>query len=367
MPQAASPCDILITGTGNLAERMVCDIATTAPKPLRITIAGRDVERERMEWLRVAGNSRAAIMSRPVYFETDEIDWSSPETIAETIRRWQPKLVIHAASVQSAAVVYDTVTDWGKLVKIGGLSATVVFQSLLSSRIGKAIGMAAPDALFCNCCYPDLTNSVLKGMGLPVVCGFGNIEILAVAFAGEAGIRERGRVRLLAHHQHLYPFRGPADERKRRPPRVWIDGTEIDDVYPRFRRVRLTREPAIPISGCTSVPVIFALSGLSDYVGHVPGANGRPGGYPVTIKNRQIALDLPEGVTEEEATAFNVGFELENGLTVDEAGNLRYHGPLLKALEGYSPELAAGFNVRDLETVYPEMERLRERLTAGAR
>ncbi len=364
MAERPAPCDILITGTGNLAERMVCDIATTAPKPLRITIAARPVERERLEWLRVAGNSRAAIMSRPVYYETDEVDWSSPENIAETIRRWQPKLVIHAASVQSAGVVYDRVTQWGKVVKVGGLSATVVFQSLLSSRIGKAIQMAAPDALFCNCCYPDLTNGVLKGIGLPVVCGFGNIEILAVAFAGELGIRERGRVRLLAHHQHLYPFRGPAEERTRRPPRVWIDGKEIDDVYPRFKRVRLTREPAIPISGCTGVPVIYALSGLTDYVGHVPGPYGRPGGYPVTIKDRRIALDLPAGVTEQDAIAFNVAFELENGLTVDDAGNLRYHGPLHETLKGYSPELAAGFNVRDIEKAYPEMEKLREKLTA---
>ena len=142
---------------------------------------------------------------------------------------------------------------------------------------------------------------------------------------------------------------------------MWIEGKEIDDVYERFSRVRLTKGPAIPISGCTVMPIILGLAGHRDYVGHVTGPHGLPGGYPVTIKNRNLELDLPKGIGRDEAIAWNRRYEEENGLTVDD-GRVVYHGRLRDELARHSPDLAKGFQVRDLEQVFVEMMALRARL-----
>ena len=356
-------CDVLITGTGNFAKRITNDIALTAAKPIRITFAARQAEEGwQMEWLRQSGNARAAIAERPVFYDTTFINWESPESIAKTITACNPDVIVHAASVQPSKVVVDRKSEWGRLVAIGSFSATVVIQALLGSRLGKAMALVGSKAVFMNCCYPDATNVVLKAMGYPVVCGGGNIEILASVFAGELGIRERGPIQVLAHHQNLKPFRGPAEERASKPPpRVWIDGKEIDDVYQRFSRVRLTKGPAIPISGCTAVPIVLALAGHRDYVGHLTGPHGLPGGYPATIKNRVAELNLPKGLSREEAITWNRAFEERNGLTVDD-GRVTYHGPLHDELARHSPELAAGFHVDDLEQIFTETVALRERL-----
>jgi hypothetical protein len=355
-------CDVLVTGTGMFAKRFTNDIALTAPKPIKITIAAREVEEGRqLEWLRQSGNARAAIAERPAFFDTTFINWESPESVAETIAEWDPDVIVHAASVQPSKVVIDT-SEWGRLAAVGSMSSTVVVQALLGSRIGKAMALADSKATFMNCCYPDVTNAILKAMGYPVVSGGGNIEILASVFAGELGIRERGPIQVLAHHQNLKPFRGPAELRAGTPPpRVWIEGKEIDDVYERFSRVRLTRGPAIPISGCTAMPIILAYAGHRDYLGHVTGPHGLIGGYPATIKKGILELNLPDGLSCEEAIAWNVDFEKINGLTV-ENGRVVYHGPLHDELARHSPELAAGFHVDDLDRVFAETVALRERL-----
>ena len=356
-------CDVLVTGTGFFAKRFTNDIALTAPKPIKITIAAREAEEGRqLEWLRQSGNARAAIAERPVTYDTTYINWESPESVAETIAEWDPDVIVHAASVQPSKVVVDTTSEWGRLISIGSFSTTVVIQAVLGSRMARAMALAGSKATFMNCCYPDVTNAILKAMGYPVISGGGNIEILASVFAGELGIRERGPIQVLAHHQNLKPFRGPAEDRiGTPPPRVWIDGTEIDDVYERFSRVLLTKGPAIPVSGCTAMPIILAYAGHRDYVGHATGPHGLIGGYPVTIKNGVLELNLPDGLSREEAIAWNTHFEEVNGLTV-ENGRVVYHGPLRDELARHSPELAAGFHVDDLDRIFAEFVALRERL-----
>lgn len=359
-----APCDLLITGSGNFAERILLDLALMAEKPLRIVMAGRPVELPRMEWLRQAANARAALAGRPVFVETGTIDWTSPETIAPFLQQVKPRLILHAASVQTPSVVFERNNQWGLLVNACTISVTVPIQALLGARLGKAMALAGCDALFMNSCYPDGTNMVLAGLGLPVLCGAGNLGILASAYAGELGWREEGRVRVLAHHQNIMPWRGAVPKpTKVPPPRVWLDGVEIDEVYQRFARVRLTEAPAIPISGFCGVPVILSLLGQRDHVGHVPGPWGLPGGYPIRIRNGALSLELPPGLTREEAIAWQTRYELANGLTVAD-GRLTFHGPCNTALARYSPTLAAGFALTDLEAAAAEMLVLRERLEA---
>jgi len=167
---------------------------------------------------------------------------------------------------------------------------------------------------------------------------------------------------MLAHYQNLAPFRRPADTRGGPAPRVFIDGTEVADVYRRFADVVLTREPAIEISGASGVPLMLAVASGRDWIGHVPGPHGLPGGYPVRFAAGALALDLPASLTREEAIAWNLRYEQESGLVVGADGRATYTGILRERLATFRQDLAAGFHVGNLDDVSRAMNALRAKL-----
>lgn len=354
--------DIVIVGTGSFAARILLDLAATQQDPLQVVVAGR--RPERIAWLETAARARAHMFARPVQVTGANADPADGNAMAELLARLQPRAVLQAASLQTAAVILAQGNAWSRLVAQGGLSATAVLQAVISSRVAAACQQAAPKAAFVNACFPDVVNSLLAARGLPITCGNGNIQILAHAFAGHlagAGARD---MRLLAHYQNLASWRRGASERAGANARVWIDGAEVGDVFARFAGVSLTPEPVIDISGAAGVPLLVALARGTEWRGHAPGPAGLPGGYPVRVGPAGLALDLPDGVTRDAAIAWNEAHEAASGLVVDANGNARYTGRLRDELAAASPDLAGGFHARDLEPVQAAMRELRDRMLA---
>jgi hypothetical protein len=349
---------ILIFGTGNFAGRIALDLAAIAPEPVTVAIAGRN--RDRLDWLRTAGNARAALFGRPANFIAREVDLSVPDASATALAAVEPKVVVQAASFQTGNVISAQDNAWTKLVAEGGLSATAVLQARLSIEVARAVKAVRPQAYFINCCFPDVVNPLIAALDLPITSGVGNIAILSNAFAGALG--DAGRLKVLAHYQNLAPWRQPPDTRAGRSARAWIDGEEVADVYARFASVRLTREPAIEISGPSGVPLMLAMAAGKDWRGHMPGPNGLPGGYPVMFSGGQLDLDLPAGLSRGEAIAWNLSYEEASGLVVGLDGRASYTGVLRERLGTLSPAIAGGFHVRDLADAYRAMSDLRSRL-----
>jgi hypothetical protein len=351
--------DILIFGTGSFAGRIALDLAATASEPVTVVIAGRNTER--LNWLRTAGNARAAMFNRPARVMSHQVDLSVANAAAEAIAAVEPKVVIQAASFQSGSVISNQGNAWTKLVAEGGLSATAVLQAPLSIEVARAVKTVRPRAHVINCCFPDVVNPLIAALDLPISCGVGNIAILASAFAGALGAGA-GRLKVLAHYQNIAPWRQPPDTRTGRSARVWIDDREVADVYARFESVQLTREPAIEISGPSGVPLMLGMARGSEWRGHVPGPNGLPGGYPVRLKNGHVELDLPAALRRDEAIAWNLRYEEESGLIVAPDGRAAYTGVLRERLDAFSPVLAGGFHVRDIADACRDMNDLRSRL-----
>lgn len=349
---------ILVCGTGPFAARIAFDIAATASKPVRVAIAGRN--KPRLDWLRTAAAARATIFRRPVAVVSQEVDLADDAQTRTLLDAMRPAVIVQAASAQPSSVIAGRSDAWGKLVAEGGLSATAVFQAVISARVGRAVKALGLDTALINCNFADVVNGVLHAMGVPVLCGIGNVAILSNAFAGNAGIAEE-QIRVVGHYQTIGNWRKPRDQRNGPVPRVWIDGQEVEDVLARFVDVQLTPEPVIDISGASGVSLFLAIAGGDSWTGHVPGPNGLPGGYPVALSGGKLRLNLPPGISEAEAVAFNAQFEVENGLIV-ENGHARYTGILRDRLAKYAPSLADGFAVTDLNSVYRDMLALRTRL-----
>jgi NADP-dependent 3-hydroxy acid dehydrogenase YdfG len=351
---------ILLTGTGAFAARILFDIAATATAPTRVVLAGRN--RERLHWLKVAAGARAAIFNTPVTIIARETDLLAEGAVSEMLEETTPNVLVQAASLQTSSVIAGSGDTWSRLVAEGGLSATAVFQALLSSRMAAAMTRLGSTASLVNCSFPDVVNGLIKALGYQVVCGMGNVAILSSVFAADRNLMDRSRIKVLAHYQNLGAWRRPAEARSGPEPRVWIDNEEIGDVFGTFRNVKLTPEPVIDISGASGVPMILALAGGQPWTGHVPGPDGLPGGYPVQLADGVLSLNLPSSVSQEEAVAWNARFEEENGLVVGPDRRARYTGILRERLAQHSPALAEGFDVADLEEVHRSMQELRTKL-----
>src|SRR5215207_2638154 len=309
---------ILLTGTGAFAARILFDIAATATAPTRVVLAGRN--RDRLQWLKVAAGARAAIFNTPVTVVTHESDLLAEGAATELLEEAKPNVVVQAASVQTSSIIAGSGDAWSRLVAEGGLSATAVFQALLSVKVAAIMTSLGSDAPLVNCSFPDVVNPMIEALGHRVACGVGNVAILSNVFAAKSGLVEPGRLKVLAHYQTIAPWRRPPEERVGPAPRVFIDDVEVADVFAAFRAARLTPEPAIEISGASGVPLILALASGAAWRGHVPGPNGLPGGYPVRVSGGIVDLDLPPPVSREEAVAWNSQFEEANGLRVDRNG-----------------------------------------------
>jgi len=353
-------CDILISGTGGFAARIAFDIAATADEPVEVVIAGRN--RERLNWLRTAANARAALFGKKARFTTHAVDLLAPNASDEMLAATAPRIVVQAASIQTSQVIAQSGNAWTKLVAEGGLSATAVFQALLSSRVAAAITRSGKPMTLVNCGFPDVVNGMIRAMGHDVACGMGNVAILSNVFAGSAATPPRAEIKVLAHYQNLAAWRRRPEERGGRAPRVWLDGVEVEGVYARFADIQLTPEPVIEISGASGVPMLLAMAANRSWRGHVPGPNGLPGGYPVRLVDRSLELELPDGVGEAEAIAWNASFEQENGLVVLPDGKAVFTGILGDRLAGHVPALRDGFAVRELEAVCEELLKLRSAL-----
>ncbi|MFX0547598.1 hypothetical protein ACEWPL_018955 [Roseovarius sp. S1116L3] len=276
----------------------------------------------------------------------------------------QPSLVVQAASIQTSSVISDKGSRWTDLVAEGGLSATAVFQALISSRMPAAISRVAPGTPLINCSFPDVVNGMITAMGHDVLCGTGNIAILSNVFQGAPG-RPEGDLKVLAQYQCLAPWRRPAEDRRGPAPRIFIDGAEIADPFKTFEACRLTPEPAIEISGASGVTLILALAAGRGWRGHVPGPNGLPGGYPVALQQGRLTLDLPQEVSEAEAVKWNDAFEQAKGLTTAD-GRATFHGRLAERLAGEGFAYADSFEMAALEEVCEVILSLRDRLMSEA-
>src|SRR5436305_443018 len=141
-----SPQTILVFGTGAFAARIVFDIAATATQPVRVVVAGRNPGR--LAWLVTASAARAVIFASPATFVACKCDLLESAELEAALATERPKVVVQAASVQTSSVIATTGDAWSRLVAEGGLSATAVFQAVLSTRVAAAmIRLGTPAAL----------------------------------------------------------------------------------------------------------------------------------------------------------------------------------------------------------------------------
>lgn len=324
---------MLVVGPGDLGHRVV-DALARAPGVERLVVGGREPGR-------VAGVAgQAALVARlaggPRHVEGVHLDLDDVDATAGVLRRLDPTVVVHAASRHTwwrvpehvGAVPYAT---WLPL-------HVPLTRALMEARA--AAGVAAPVVALA---FPDAVGPVLAGHGMAPELGAGNVaeiaaklEVLAAAVHGVA--QEAVDVRLVAHHAtereafSAFSSLGRAPGPQGPAPlhaSIHVDGERLDaqqirELFTAPYPLGDGRETHALTAAATVRTVLALLSETPERV-HVPAPAGLPGGYPVTASRAGVELDLPAGLSHDDACAINAVAARWDGIEhIDDRGTVTF-------------------------------------------
>ncbi|WP_143046966.1 hypothetical protein [Amycolatopsis xylanica] len=299
------PRTVAVIGSGSLARAVVYSLADVLTEPVDVHLLARSSGP--LATMAHIATRRSALLGGQARFTAHPLD-----TVVAGA-----EVVLNCSSTHSSAEARVRPSAWTDLIKACGIALALPFHAAFAARMSRIAG----DALFVNAAFPDAVNPVLAALSLPIHCGAGNIATLAASAGGD--------IRMLAHHYHLST--PPRDEA-----RMWIGADEVTDVRDRLAPLRACERPMLnDLTGHTAALLVRDLLREGPIRTHVPGPLGLPGGYPVLLEQGRIELDLPPGVSEADAVAWQLTWGALDGVAVDRRGRATYSDHVLEAAERY--------------------------------
>ena len=84
---------------------------------------------------------------------------------------------------------------------------------------------------------------------------------------------------------------------------------------------------------------------------HAPGVLGLPGGYPICVRRKSIELDLPDGISRDEAVEFNNQWARADGVEgIESNGTLIYTEDARRTAKPFCAELAEPLSPKHWES-----------------
>jgi hypothetical protein len=207
-----------------------------------------------------------------------------------------------------------------------------------------------------NASYPDVINPVLARLGKAPSVGIGNAGMIraratAAALGGNPAGDAPRLIRVLGHHAHLDVVMHGSGEQPDDGPHVFLDEEGVRADHLAFA------SPPVPagkvrneLVAATATPVIEALlPGGPRRRTTAPGPMGLPGGYPITLQNGWISLDLPARVSAAEAVALQQRWARRDGLDrIDPDGTVHLTEESQAVLRTLDPRLAEPLEMRHI-------------------
>jgi hypothetical protein len=340
---------VLIIGAGDLGERLAAGLARGG-QVRRLVLASRSE----------AAVTAAAVTLASAYdclVEPVTCDAGRPENVADLLTRTRPDLVVQCAAVRGPWALAGRGDPAARAVAAAGLAVRLPYQLPVVLAVMQAVRATGYPGPVANVSLPDVTGPVLARLGLAPTVGLGNVAMVLLRI--RAALRaaepdaELPLVRVIGHHSQLLGVmqaREPADRDARCRVYAGEEGRPGDGLAyqapPLAPSIRYNR-----VTAAAAAPVIEALlPGSAPLRWSTPAPAGLPGGYPVRIAGGTVALDLPPGVTPEEAIGFNERMAHADGVErIDEDGTVHFTAAAQEAVADLDPLLAAPLPAGDLE------------------
>lgn len=349
---------IMLVGMGDLSAR-VLTMLLDDPATSRVVLAGRNTEA-----IRRRGNLAlftAANLGHHGSVDVEHVDLRNVEATARTLARVRPDIVFTGASLQSWRVITQLPRQVFEELDEAQFGPWLPMHLTLNHLLMQAVRAAGIDARVVNAAFPDAVGPVLGKVGLAPTIGVGNVANIVPALThGSAhllGVHPREvEVRLTAQHyfSHYVPRFGDAG-RGAYHLGVSVAGRDRSDEIDHralFAQLdnRLKRLGGVDgqlLTASSAVRVLRGMATDSGVLAHAPAPGGLPGGYPVRIHRDGGRVDLPGGLTLQEAVRINEDCQRADGIDrIDDDGTVHFterEMSVMRRLLGYDcPSMKLG-------------------------
>jgi hypothetical protein len=249
--------------------------------------------------------------------------------MAEEIATFAPDIIFSAASLQSWWVISLLPSAAFRRVSEAGFGPWLPMHLAPVLKLMRAVRASGSQATVVNAAFPDAVHPVLRTIGLSPHVGIGNVAnnvpALRVIAAKRLGCPVAEiRARFVAHHYVSNrisrvgdPGFAPISLTFWRAGEDVTDDVEIDTIFKpllsEYRRLG-GRDGQV----MTAASALSVLEPLADGQGrfiHAPGPGGLIGGYPLRLENGEFRLDLPPGLSQDDAIEINIAGQREDGIS----------------------------------------------------
>jgi hypothetical protein len=336
---------ILLSGVGSLGGWALELLARTPGVDRIVTL-------KRGPWVGPSLSSLAMIGSvfqgHTKSFEHHQVDLADEEAVVRILSELRPDAILHSATEQSPRRLMQASLDPGvrEVLRTATFGMWLPWHLLPATQLTAAIDKAGISSHVVNAAFPDVVNMALwRRFGHGPTAGAGNVEVCAAqvllhvmevtgAPAANIEVSLVGSHALLAHGPAKVPhhFRLRVDDKDRT---TEFDLEKILSSWP--EEINWRKVDVFSLFAASAVKNVMALIGEEPLRTHVTAPLGLPGGYPARIENGQIQLDLPEGLTQEEAMALN-----DEALAWDGIGRIEADGTVVYSTDAQAAMIELG-------------------------
>lgn len=246
----------------------------------------------------------------------------------EMLREIQPSVIYNGMSLMSWWVITQLPEEAYKAIDEARYAPWYPMHFLPAYKLMQAVKRSEISTHVVNSAFPDLVNPVLSKIGLSPTVGIGNVDNLASSLKLVAARMFKTSMRsvdiyLVAPHFVSY-YASRFGDAGGAPYylKVMVDDKDVTrDTAPDQFLANLSRYAkrtggiqAHPVVAASSCKILMGIAFNTNELGHAPGPNGLPGGYPVKLSRTGAEPFLPEELSLQEAIDINNRAQIYDGV-----------------------------------------------------
>ncbi len=335
---------VLLLGLGDLGCR-IAQLLVGRGTTLQLRLGGR-AERT-SEWAQLLSLGAPCVVTAAAGARQAAV------ALTAEFESFEPDLIVQCGSLLSPWAFHECASPPARQLLAAGFGLQVSSQLPIIRAVMQTCRKLGLNRPVLNCSLPDLTHCMLARAGLAPTAGIGNAAMIGLRVARAVGSRASRRIQVIAHHSQVARvMSGEAPTGKSLRPWVFVGGEPVlrDEIL--YAKPGLRPGPALNyLSAVTAVPVIEALVDAdSELETNLPGVNGLPGGYPITLRAGKLAVDLPAGIDLASAVQFNESAARADGVDhIGADGTVHYTREARQRMAPWCPELAEPLHPNDAD------------------
>ncbi|MCX5908417.1 MAG: hypothetical protein NTY64_14840, partial [Deltaproteobacteria bacterium] len=303
-----APKTIMIIGLGDLGGCVLEFLARTPNMPRIVTADINEDWGNRKTNSAIIGAAQFGFYPEIEFVKLDAFNMDQTEKV---LREVQPDLIYSAMALQSWWVITQLPQEAYKAIDEARYAPWYPMHFVPTYKLMQAVKKSGIKTHVVNAAFPDVVNPSLEKIGLSPTVGIGNIDNIIPSLRLVASRMLKVPLRSVAvymvapHYVSYYLGRYGNAGGAPYYLKVMVDDK---DVTSRLNKdeflanlIPLAKRPgsiqAHPVVASSVCKIMMGILFDTKELGHAPGPNGLPGGYPIRLTRQGVEVFLPGGLS----------------------------------------------------------------------